>query len=365
MADERQAKLYQTQKSLTEWLEDINHHDAEAIRAEDNDKRERLKALKDIIGLPFDEPVKFAATDLRDKTPKLKKYVREHGDELCALRLIPKKSGLPKLRLRGETVAGVYDWFVKQEINAADYRAEYVPHSDDYEWSTIFIVNKHGIQGEVIRGAHYQLTQGFFDVEQPAVFDFDFNKWRLSRRDAPAEKHLKNLVKYLRVTDKAKQNKIKKSLGGEFANDYLMGYFETIYSRRFGQWFVDYSQSLGRMYEDFVLKQPSGTAALLKGLAGSPGKAKGPVRIVKPGKIGAQFPDGGVLVCEVTTPEYVPLMRQAAAIVTDQGGILSHAAIVARELKVPCIVGTGDATKVLRNGQKVLVDADSGIVTAL
>jgi pyruvate,water dikinase len=74
------------------------------------------------------------------------------------------------------------------------------------------------------------------------------------------------------------------------------------------------------------------------------------------------FPDGGILVCEVTTPEYVPLLQKAGAIVTDQGGILSHAAIVARELHKPCIVGTGDATKKLRNNDTVSVDADAGTV---
>ena len=101
---------------------------------------------------------------------------------------------------------------------------------------------------------------------------------------------------------------------------------------------------------------------LVKGMTGSPGKAEGPVRIVEPDKLDTDFPDGGVLVCTVTTPNYVPLMQKAAAIVTDQGGILSHAAIVARELKKPCIVGTGNATKVLKNGQTVSVDADNGIV---
>jgi hypothetical protein len=149
MADERQAELYQTQKSLTEWLEEIKHKDVAAIRKEDNDKRERLKTLKAVIGLPFDAPVKFEATDLRDKTPKFTKYVKDHGDELCALRLIPKNSILPKLRLRGETVNGVYEWFLKQDIKAEDYRAEYIPHSDAYKWSTIFIVNQRGIFGEI------------------------------------------------------------------------------------------------------------------------------------------------------------------------------------------------------------------------
>lgn len=366
MADERQAELYQTQISLTEWLENIKHKDAEAIRLEDNEKRERLAVLKQIVGMPYDEQVKFEATDLRDRTPAFVKYMREHGDELCALRLIPKKSSLPKLRLRGETVKGVYDWFLKQDIKAEDYRAEYIPHSDDYEWSTIFIVNKHGIQGEIIRGPHYQLTQGFFDHGLPVTFSYDFKKWRFSRADSPAKKHLLMVTKYLHVPDKSKQQRIKKQLNGQFAQDYLLGYYETIYSQRFGLWYVDYSQSLGRMYDDFVVQKPSQVRALVKGMAGSPGKASGPVKIVAPDKIDVKdFPAGGVLVCAVTTPNYVLLMQKAAAIVTDQGGILSHAAIVARELKKPCIVGTGSATKVLKNGQIVSVNADSGVVNLL
>jgi pyruvate,water dikinase len=61
---------------------------------------------------------------------------------------------------------------------------------------------------------------------------------------------------------------------------------------------------------------------------------------------------------------YVPLMQKAVAIVTDQGGILSHAAIIARELGKPCIVGTGNATKELKNGQLVTVNATNGTVIA-
>jgi phosphohistidine swiveling domain-containing protein len=364
MADERQAQLYQTQISLTEWLDIIKHKDVTAIRKEDNDKRERLAVLKQIIGLPYDEQVKFEALDLRDKSPRFLKYIKEHGDELCALRLIPKKDNLPKLRLRGETVAGVYEWYLKQDINAEDYRAEYIPHSDDYEWSTIFVVNKHGIQGEIIRGPHYQLTQGFFDHGKPITFNFDFTKWNLSRNDPPARKHLSMVANYLHVPDKNKRQQIKKQLGGEFTKDYLQGYFETIYSQRFGLWYVDYSQSLGELYGDFTVNHSDNGRALVKGMSGSPGTASGPVKIVEPDEIDVDnFPEGGVLVCAVTTPNYVPLMQKAAAIVTDQGGILSHAAIVARELKKPCIVGVGNATKVLKNGEVVSVDANKGTVT--
>jgi pyruvate,water dikinase len=121
---------------------------------------------------------------------------------------------------------------------------------------------------------------------------------------------------------------------------------------------------LGKLYSDVVIKPKNNKAeALVKGMVGSPGAAKGKVRIVQPDNMGIDFDEGSVLVCAVTTPMYVPLMQKAAAIVTDQGGILSHAAIVARELGKPCIVGTGNATKELKNGQLVTVNATEGIVT--
>jgi phosphoenolpyruvate synthase/pyruvate phosphate dikinase len=366
MTDERQAKLYETQKSLTEWLEDINHKDAAIIRGEDNEKRERLKILKEITGLPFEEPVKFEAADLRDKTNKFVSYVQNHGNELCALRLIPKVPTLPKLRMRGKSVADVYSWFLEQKIDANKYRAEYIPHAETSEWSTIFVVNKHGIHGEIIKGGHYQLTQGFFDHGSPIVFSFDFKKWHLSRNNKGALKHLELIASNLHVTDLAKRKAIKAKLKGKFTHNYLEGYFETASSKEFGLWFIDYSPTLGKLYSDMAVStKKTKTKALVSGMAGSKGTAKGRVKIVQPDKLDGDFPEGSVLVCAITTPLYVPLMQKAAAIVTDQGGILSHAAIVARELKKPCIVGTGNATKALKNGQLVLVSADSGSVEVL
>jgi pyruvate,water dikinase len=67
----------------------------------------------------------------------------------------------------------------------------------------------------------------------------------------------------------------------------------------------------------------------------------------------------------MTRPEYVPLMRLALAIVTDEGGITCHAAIVSRELKKPCIIGTKIATQVLHDGDLVEVDADAGVVRVI
>lgn len=186
MTDHKLAKLFQTQKSLTEWLDDIQHKDAAALRAEDNDKRERLKILNQVIGLPFDKPVQFQASDLDSRTAAFQRYLKEHGDELCALRLIPTAPDLPKLRMRGKSVRDAYDWFKQQKLNASQYRADFVPHPPDYAWATIFIVNQHGLQGEIIWGGHHQLTQGFHDSKAPTVFRFDYKKWSLQPSDTKA-----------------------------------------------------------------------------------------------------------------------------------------------------------------------------------
>ena len=71
---------------------------------------------------------------------------------------------------------------------------------------------------------------------------------------------------------------------------------------------------------------------------------------------------GDILVSKMTRPEFLPVMKKAAAIVTDEGGITCHAAIVAREMKKPCIIGTQIATHVLKDGDWVEVDATKGIV---
>ena len=102
---------------------------------------------------------------------------------------------------------------------------------------------------------------------------------------------------------------------------------------------------------------------LLSGLAASAGRASGRVRILTSPNQQAEFRDGEVLVAEMTSPDWVPAMR-AAALITDGGGVTCHAAIVSRELQVPCVVGTGNATTMLQTGQEVTVDGRTGKVYA-
>ncbi len=100
----------------------------------------------------------------------------------------------------------------------------------------------------------------------------------------------------------------------------------------------------------------------LKGNAAYLGVAKGVVRIVIDPTNVKEFNEGDILVTGMTRPEFLPLMKKAAAFVTDAGGLLSHAAIVARELQKPCLLATEIGTKVLHDGDEVEVDATKGVV---
>ncbi|MFQ3173506.1 MAG: phosphohistidine swiveling domain-containing protein [Flavobacterium sp.] len=106
----------------------------------------------------------------------------------------------------------------------------------------------------------------------------------------------------------------------------------------------------------------------LKGTVAYPGIVSGPVKIIKVDDVkGLQddfvrFQEGDVLVTTMTQPNILMLMSKASAILTDEGGITCHAAIISRELKIPCIVGLHTATRVLKEGQVVQVDAERGIV---
>jgi len=101
---------------------------------------------------------------------------------------------------------------------------------------------------------------------------------------------------------------------------------------------------------------------VVKGAAASPGVGIGKVIILKSPKQIERVKEGDVLVAPMTSPDYVPAMKRAVAIVTDQGGLTSHAAIVSRELGVPCVVGTKDATNKLKEDTIVKVDGSKGSV---
>lgn len=104
------------------------------------------------------------------------------------------------------------------------------------------------------------------------------------------------------------------------------------------------------------------TEVLVRGLGASPDRASGKVKLIPNADEIDRVEEGDILVTEMTAPDWVPAMRRAAAIVTDEGGTTCHAAIVSRELGTPAVVGTNDATEILEDGVGVTVDGSSGSV---
>ncbi|MFC7226017.1 phosphoenolpyruvate synthase [Salinirubellus salinus] len=123
------------------------------------------------------------------------------------------------------------------------------------------------------------------------------------------------------------------------------------------------SESAGAAASPDGAGETSEGGMLLKGLGASPGIASGPVRVVRKLDQLDKVGKGDIIVTEMTTPDMVPAMKRAAGIVTDEGGMTSHAAIVSRELGVPAVVGSGNATELLGDGQVVTIDGDKGSVS--
>ena len=358
-------ELYKKQISLTEWFASIKHSKTETLRAEDNDKRERLAVLNSIIGLPFDKPHQFNAIDFVDQTESFRKFLFEHGEELCALRLIPLNPNLPKLRMRGHKIKEVVGgWFKEQKINPRQYKADFVPHPTDHLFSSIFIVGKSGIFGEIVHGSHNQLTQGFYDEGKPISFSYDFKDWKFSSEDEEVRKHAREITDSIKVTDSNKVSKIIDELSASFVNNYLYGYFESVKSKEFGLWFIDYNKTLADMYSNLmpvIEKKPD----FICGQPASLGKVSGKVKIVNADEVESSTLNNEILVCNVTTPAYFNLMQKSIGIITNGGGVLSHAGIVARELGKPCLIGAGNATELLKDGDLIELDATNGVVRKL
>ena len=130
------------------------------------------------------------------------------------------------------------------------------------------------------------------------------------------------------------------------------------------EWAFDEDGTVWMLQSRPVTASGDHAGPLVRGLGAAPGSASGRVRAITALADAGQLQPGEVLVTRMTAPDWVPLMRRAAAIVTDSGGMTCHAAIVSRELGIPCVVGTGDATTKLRDGELVTVDATKGIVVA-
>ncbi len=355
------------QPSLTEWFHAIgNEADSKAIREEDNSRTERFITLYETFGFPYDRPEVLPAIELAQQSPAFKKVFDKWADLPSAIRLVPTKPGLPKLRDRRQILRNCYEkWFLRQQINYGDYLAEIYRHHEIKEWSTTFIVTKDGIFGEIIRGSASQLTQG--ETLNPIYqFNYNFSNWLWAEENTEAQKMMKKIIALVYVPEINKQKILKNKMNVACFNNYVSGYFEATTLPDGTIFFIDYNRIMPKYIPKIMISKNKATNDELKGMVVSPGKAIGKVVIANEENLGeVKFDDGDILVCDVTDVRYLPLMRKAGAIVTGRGGVLSHAAIVARELKKPCIVGVSHALSVLKDGNMIEVDAKQNLINII
>ncbi len=132
-----------------------------------------------------------------------------------------------------------------------------------------------------------------------------------------------------------------------------------------GQNFIFSNSDFDFLSEKLNVMLDNGLKEIIKGSVACPGIVRGIVKICESVSDIDKIQDGEILVASMTRPEYLPAMQRASAFVTDEGGITCHAAIVSRELGKPCIIGTKIATKFLKDGDLVEVDANNGVIKFL
>lgn len=348
--------------SLTEWMEKIHLHNILEFRHEDNTKYNRLKQLCSTIDIKYNVPTDVAIMDVVNETSAFQKICEQKKNTKCNWRLIPRAPVFPKLRIRAVTFEGGYEWFKQQKINPSHYeRLEIIKYSDHIALSSIFLINNYGIWGEVIKGDLWQLAYGIYK-KRPSSFSFDFKKWEISNSDTGMLKLIKDAIAPLYIDDETEREKLRKTLNADFTNHYLNGYYEFIIWPGEDALFMDYNRVIYRQLKNINFRNIH-TFSKMGGTCASPGMAYGKVKIIKdPSHNDIEI--GEILVCDMITMEYIDLMQKAGAIIVEQGNVLSHAAIISRELKKPCIVMAKDITKKLKTDDEIFVNADNGTIVA-
>jgi len=190
---------------------------------------------------------------------------------------------------------------------------------------------------------------------------------------AEVEKMVRNAVKQI-----SRATSIPEELVACFTREELHDFFDkkvtprreilvkrnlkTFYVSDMGQYEL-FTGVQARKFEEMLHKESK--SKTLEGQVAFKGKVRGKVRIVLNPALCKNFKEGDILVAGMTRIDYLPLIQKSKAFITDAGGLLSHAAITARELKKPCIIGTHVATKVLQEGSIVEVDAYNGVISVI
>lgn len=230
--------------------------------------------------------------------------------------------------------------------------------------------NKSEIVVETIWGLGEYIVQGSVTPDQHLI---DKTHWKITSKHLSNQKY--QLVRAAQETKRglvpiSKVNKykitdqiaIKIAKIGQRLHDHYAHGQDIEFAIEKGKIYIVQTRPITTLQNSQKHNVETNLPTILDGEAASPGVATGPVVIIKSPKNIGKAQIGQILVTTMTSPDFVPAMKKVAGIITDKGGQTSHAAIVSRELSTPCVVGTKNATKILKNGQTVTLDGATGKV---
>ncbi len=339
--------------SLQNWNKLIEQKLKKKLQVEDSKDREFIYARLNGLGLPHERCLAF----------HVGKFPSKHDFNIAVGRLglpywisavpNPKKDHLNRLTKLG-LLSADEGW---EFINTIEEKQEYkiivsqYPAETDFKGTALVSKTGHGIVEFITGDRHYIMTRGF-TMTDPMLFD------------------QKQIYRFSATVTKPKQKRLFNLLRG------IYGHLELQYGKiegKNGITFFDYTDNEAYVEIDeiwldlvkyFSRKKKTRSKKAVYGLPASLGEAQGRCVVVHHEMIGLldKVKQGDIVISDTTTPEMTPIMGKASAIVTDLGGVTSHAAIVCRELKIPAIVGTERATDTFRTGDIVKVDAAKGEV---
>lgn len=346
-------KSYCKSTSLQAWSKLTEKYFNRKLRVEDRKDREHIYTLMRDIGLPCEDFLAFKRPE------KLKKENFCHAIKKLGspywISATPKIGVTDLNRLSKLRIQSIEEgWnFIKTLPRQKDYKIILMQYADNpnFKGSVLVSGKLNGVADFVLGDRHVQLIEGLTATD-PMLFNHD------------------EIIRYSTLIAKRFQKEIWSYISKH------SGHFEFQYgkinSKRYLSFF-DYNdepayEDIDKLHKDLVnyyrLSTQKNIKYVVRGLPTSLGKASGICRVILSSefKESANFKEGSILVTDATNPTMTPFMGKAAAIITDLGGVTSHAAIVCRELKIPCISGTINATTKIKNGDKVVIDAYKGIV---
>lgn len=338
--------------SLQKWNKLIQETLHKKMKIEESKDREFIYAKLNGLGLPHERCLAFALGNFPSKKEFSVAVGRLGLPFWLSLVPNPQKPDLNRLTKLGLLTQDDGWKFLQKVETKDDYKVivSQYPDETDFKGTALVAKSGKGIAEFITGDRHYIMTRGF-TLTDPMLFDQD------------------GIKRFSKTVTKAKQLQLYRLLRG------ICGHLEIQYARIEGKkryTFFDYNDEeayveIDIVWDDLVSyfsRKRHNTTKVVYGMPASIGYAKGRCVVVHHESVGtlAEFEDGIILISDTTTPDMTLLMGKAAAIVTDLGGVTSHAAIVCRELKIPAVVGTQKATEIFRTGDIVEVDSAKGEV---